>query len=474
MTEQADVAGLRTYFADWRHSGRWFLLCAAVGIVAGCGAIAFHYCSQAVAHYALAEMAGYVAPEPAGEHARFPAPTGVAFSPWWILAVMVGGGLVSGIIVFTFAPEAEGHGTDAVIDAYHFNEGRMRARIPLVKLVASAITIGTGGSAGREGPIAQIGAGFGSILGGWLKLTPQEHRVLLAAGMGAGIGSIFRAPLAGAIFAAEILYRDADVESEVLVPASISSIIAFLVFSYSLPIESRFVPLFGAGLDFRLASVWELVPLAVLAFVLVIVGIGYIRCFYGTMEIFKRLPGPPHVRPALGALLGGGLALVTFYVMGKNLQSLAVLSSGYGALQYAITDSETLGVKLLLAISVVKILTTSLTIGSGGSGGVFGPSIVIGGCLSAAFGMALHERWPGFVRQPELYGIVGMAGFFAGVAHAPISTIVMVSEITGDYDLLLPTMWVSMLCFLLNRHSTLYIKQVPTRMDSPAHRNSSR
>ena len=408
-------------------------------------------------------------PEPAGEYILFAAPS-TAFSPWWILAVITIGGLVSGLIVYTFAPEAEGHGTDAVIESFHYKEGRMRARIPLVKLVASAITIGTGGSAGREGPIAQIGAGFGSLLGDWLKLSATERRLLLVAGMGAGIGAIFRAPLAGAIFATEILYSEADIESEVIVPASMASIIAFLVFSFSLPAELRFVPLFGAGLNFEFLSPIELIPLGLLACVLVAVSIAYINCFYGTMKLFKMLPGPPHIRPAIGAALTGFLALGVFYASGKNLHSLAVLSSGYGALQLAISDPMSLGVGMLLTIAAVKIVTTSLTIGTGGSGGVFGPSIVIGGCMSAGIGNFVHQHWPNFVRQPEIYGIVGMAGFFAGCAHAPFATIVMVAEITGDYQLLLPTMWVSMICFLLNRRWTLYIKQVPTRMDSPAHR----
>jgi chloride channel protein, CIC family len=455
---------------DLISAGRWLLLSAVVGVVAGCGAIAFHFCTQVVSHYVLANTTGYVAPEPAGEHILFAAPTAV-FSPWWILAVITAGGLASGLIVFTFAPEAEGHGTDAVIDAFHFKEGRMRARIPLVKLIASAITIGTGGSAGREGPIAQIGAGFGSLLGGWLKLSARDRRILLAAGMGAGIGSIFRAPLAGAIFAAEILYSEADIESEVIAPATISSIIAFLVFSYSLPQELRFVPLFGSALNFEFKSPLELIPLAILACVLVVVAIGYINCFYGTMKLFKKLPGPPHFRPAIGAALAGGLALAAFFISGQNQQILAVLSSGYGALQIAISDPAALGAGMLLTIAAIKILTTSLTIGTGGSGGVFGPSIVIGGCLSAGIGNFLHNWWPSLARQPEIYGIVGMAGFFAACAHAPISTIIMVAEITGDYQLLLPTMWVSMICFLLNRRWTLYIKQVPTRMDSPAHLN---
>jgi CIC family chloride channel protein len=447
---------------------RLMLLAINVGIVAGLGAIAFQWASQTVSHYALGMIAGYQATEPAGELILYP-PATAKFSPWLLLAVITVGGLISGVIVFTFAPEAEGHGTDAVIKSFHREGGKMRARIPLVKLIASAITIGTGGSAGREGPIAQIGAGFGSLLATLLRLSTRDRRILLAAGMGAGIGSIFRATLAGAIFAAEILYSDAELESDVIVPATIASLVAFCVHSFALPYDQRYLPLFGDNLNIYTFSPSELVPLALLAGILALVGGFYIRFFYGTRDMLKRIPVPAQLRPAIGAALAGIVALGLFYAAKQNPQSLAVLSNGYGALQVALADPQKLGAGLLIAIAFGKILTTSLTIGSGGSGGVFGPSIVIGGCLSAALGSYGHQFLPGLVRHPEIYGLVGMAGFFAGCAHAPISTIIMVSEITGDYRLLVPTMWVSTLCFLMGYRWKLYTEQVPTRRDSPAH-----
>jgi CIC family chloride channel protein len=157
-------------------------------------------------------------------------------------------------------------------------------------------------------------------------------------------------------------------------------------------------------------------------------------------------------------------------VMRGDERTLAVLGTGYGGLQLALDSTANAGGTLLLAIALMKILTTSLTIGSGGSGGVFGPSMVIGGCLGAAVGNLLHQFSPALVPQPQIYAIVGMAGFFSGIAHSPISTIIMVSEMTGDYKLLLPTMWVSTICFLLGRQWKLYEKQVPSRLDSPAHR----
>jgi len=387
-----------------------------------------------------------------------------------IVVVMTVGGLLSGWLVYTFAPTAEGHGTDAAIDAFHNKRGFIRARIPLIKTLASAVTIGTGGSAGREGPIAQIGAGTGSALATALNLSARDRRIMLAAGMGAGVGAIFRAPLAGALFAAEILYSDSDFEADVVIPAATASIIGYSVYCLSLPDEIRYQPLFSLRPDLAPASTLELLPYLALSVVLVAVGVLYIKTFYGIHKLFKKLPVIPHLRPAIGAALAGIVGVGLFQALGQNRQVLAVLSTGYGTLQDAVTDTASVGIGILLTVALVKILTTSLTISSGGSGGVFGPSMVIGGCVGAAVGQQFHLWWPDLVRQPEAFGIVGMAGFFAGCAHAPFSTIIMVSEMTGGYELLLPTMWVSTLCFVMCRRWRLYEKQVPSRLESPAHR----
>jgi CIC family chloride channel protein len=453
----------------WQASGKWMILSGLIGVVAGLGAIAFQLLSQATLYYTLGRIAGYHPPEPLGERALFRLAE-QPFHPWLIVAVVTAGGLVSGFIVYTFAPEAEGHGTDAAIDAFHNKRGFIRGRIPIIKLLASAITIGTGGSGGREGPIAQIGAGFGSFLATKLKLSARDRRIMLAAGMGAGVGSIFRAPLAGALFAGEILYSDAELESDVIVPAAIASIVGYTVFSLSLPPENRFFPLFGSRLNYAPESPLELIPLAALSVIIVAAAVLYVKVFYGTRDLFAKLPVPHHLRPAIGAGLAGLLGVTMYFALDRNLLALGVLSTGYGALQQALSDTGSMSIQLLLTISLMKILTTSLTISSGGSGGVFGPSMVIGGCLGAAVGEFFHSLAPTLVPHPRAYAIVGMAGFFAGCAHAPISTIIMVSEMTGDYKLLLPTMWVSMLCFVLGRGWNLYEKQVPTRLDSPAHR----
>ncbi|MEW4526780.1 chloride channel protein [Maioricimonas sp. JC845] len=454
---------------DWKSSGKWIVLSTLVGIISGIGAIVFQLLGHLIVHATLVQFAGYAPREAIGEHGLFEHHD-LQFVPWMIAVVMAIGGLASGFLVYTFAPEAEGHGTDAAIDAYHNKRGVIRSRIPIVKTFASAITLGTGGSGGREGPIAQIGAGFGSYLATALKLPARDRRILLAAGMGAGVGAIFRAPLAGALFAAEILYSDSDLEADVIIPAATSSIIGYTVYTLSLPESIRYMPLFGPNLNYVTASPLELFPYAALALVVSLVAVIYIKVFYGLHDVFARLPIPRVTRPALGAALAGIAGVALYRALGNDLRILAVLSTGYGTLQDALTSATDIGIPLLLTIAFVKILTTSLTISSGGSGGVFGPSMVIGGCVGSAVGLLMHGIWPELVPNPEAFGIVGMAGFFAGSAHAPFSTIIMVSEMTGGYELLLPTMWVSTLCFIICRRWRLYRKQVPSRLESPAHR----
>ena len=454
---------------ELQSTGKWFLLAAMIGVVAGGAAIVFQTLVIVVQHVALENIAGFHPSQAVGEHNLFASPE-TEFSAWALVAVMAVGGLTSGLLVYLVAPEARGPGTDAAIDAFHNQRGNIRARVPFIKTLASAITIGTGGSAGREGPIAQIGAGFGSILANQLKLSTRDRRILLASGIGAGVGAVFRAPLAGALFAGEILYSDADLEADVIVPSAVSSTIAYCVYSLSLPPHLRFTPLLGRDLPFDVTSHWEMIPYTAMALVLVIASAMYVKSFSIVQWCFDKLPVLPHFRPLIGATLAGLFGMGVYYTLNQNPDAFAVLGSGYGLLQRAFSSTATLSVTLLMCVASAKIVTTSLTVGSGGSGGVFGPSLVIGGCLGAAVGNGFHAWWPNVVTQSQAFAIVGMAGFFAGSARAPFSTILMVTEMTGSYQLLLPTMWVSTLCFLLGSRWTLYKKQVATRIDSPAHR----
>ncbi len=437
---------------NFARAGKWAVYFVAIGIIAGLGAIVFHYLCELGVHYFLDLAAGYRPPMPAGEH-RLITPTQHEFNRWILLFLPALGGLVSGWLVYTFAPEAEGHGTDAAINAYHNKGGYIRGRVPIIKTLASAITLTTGGSGGREGPIAQIGAGFGSFLATRLNMSDRDRRIMMAAGIGAGVGSIFRAPLAGALFASEVLYRDTEFESEVIIPAGISSVVAYCLFCLVFGWGSLF-----ASPDFIFQNPLELGPYLVLALVLVPAGIFYVKMFYGTVDFFKRLDKiPSALKPAIGGLATG---LVGFYWP-------HCLSFGYGFAQLAIDNQ--VSVAFLLSLAFGKVLTTSFSIGSGGSGGVFGPSIVIGGAVGGTVGNAFHAWMPAVITQPGAFVVVGMAGFFTAVSNTPISTIIFVSEMTNSYHLLLPSLLVCSVAYMASKRWTIFHRQVLRKIDSPAH-----
>jgi len=435
-----------------RDTGKWLFYFVLIGIIAGLGSILFQVMCNVGMHFLLDLMAGYRPPGPTGEPELFH-PTSTPFNRWVLLILPALGGLVSGWLVYTFCPEAEGHGTDAAINAYHNKGGLIRGRVPIIKTIASAITLTSGGSGGREGPIAQIGAGFGSFLATRLKLTERERRIMLAAGVGAGVGSIFRAPLAGALFGAEVLYRDSEFEAEVLIPTGIATVVAYCLFSM----------VFGWGAlftspDFTFDNPLELGPYAILAFVLIGASFVYVKTFYGVHDIFKKKVAlPPHIKPAIGGMLTG---IIGFFLP-------ETLAFGYGVIQEALFNN--LGIGLLFGVAFGKILTTSFSIGSGGSGGVFGPSVVIGGALGGAMGKIFHAIIPSVVANPSAMVIVGMAGFFTAASNTPISTIIFVSEMTNSYHLLLPSFLVCLLCYFFSPGWTIYIEQVKNKAASPAH-----
>jgi CIC family chloride channel protein len=443
-------------YGAWKElfPGRLVPLSLLVGVVAGLGAVLFNLLLSWVDSGFMVHLAGYQMPHAGGE-----APPIVLTEParrWMLLFVPAIGGLLSGLLVYTFAPEAEGHGTDAVVDAFHRMRGIIRGRVPLIKTVASALTIGSGGSAGREGPIAQIGAGFGSLLATWLKAGDRERRLLMLAGAGGGLGAIFRAPLGGAFFVVEVLYRDMEIESSALVPAFIGSIVAYSVYC---SVTRHWGAIFTVPqLNFN--HPLELVFYAALGLICALVGVVHVKFFFDVRDrVFRPLPIPNHIKPAIGGLLVG--------VIGYFLPQ--ALGMGYGWTQLAI-DGQ-LSLRLLLLIVIAKIATTGLTIGSGGSGGVFAPSMTIGACLGGTVGTLLHAWMPGVVVQPAAYVLVGMAGFFAGVSKAPIATLIMVSEMATGYGLLTPLMLTTGVAYLFTpRRISIYEKQVYGRADSPAHK----
>lgn len=441
-------------FEGQAYLAKWAVLSTVIGVVAGLGAALFFWALQLATDLFLGVVAGYHPPLPLGEGGAPGLP--LTSTPLLVPAVVAIGGLLSGAIVFALAPEAEGHGTDAAIDAIHHHGGRIRARIPPIKLVASAITIGSGGSGGREGPAAQISAGFGSLLAAWLRLSPQDRRIAVAAGMGAGIGAIFRAPLGGAVMAAEILYLH-DLEVEAIIPGLIASIVGYAVFGGFYGFE----PIFGAQPGIALESPIQLPYYAALGIACGLVGIVYARSFYAIAGAFHRLRIPRWVMPAVGGLAVGiiGLALPE------------VLHTGYGWVQVGMSQ-DLLGLPLwvVLLLPFAKIVATGLSIGSGGSGGIFGPGMVIGGFVGAAVWRLLFDVLPGLPADPAPFVIVGMMALFGGIAHAPLAVMLMVAEMTGNLSLLAPAMIAVALSTALVGDRTIYRSQLPNRAASPAHR----
>ena len=404
-------------FENPRYLLKWVLISTSIGIVAGLGAIAFYAAIHFASDLFLGQLVGYFPPDPAGEGGRGVMSFWSSAHPWLLPVITTLGGLAAGIIVFSLAPEAEGHGTDAAIAAFH--QGKpIRARIPLVKLVASAITIGTGGSAGREGPAAQISAGFGSILATVLRLDAQDRRIALATGIGAGIGAIFRAPLGGAILAAEILYKD-DLEVEAIIPALIASIVGYSIFGS----WSGWSPIFATPANLAFSSPPQLLYYIVLGLLCGLVGLLYARGFYGITDIFHHIPLPRWIKPAIGGLCVGLIGLVLPQALGM----------GYGWVQVSMgTGLLALPLWVIIILPFAKIVTTGFTVGSGGSGGIFGPGMVIGGMLGAMVWRLCYHVLPGIPDTPGPFVIVGMMALFGGIAHAPIAVMLMVAEMTGN------------------------------------------
>lgn len=401
----------------------------------------------------LGGIAGYVSPglpTEGGAPAEVIGPHGL----WLIPVVTTLGGLAVGILTEWLAPEAEGHGTDAAIKSFHRADGFIRARVPLVKLLASAITIGSGGVAGREGPMALITGGIGSWYATITGRTGRDRRLLLLVGMAAGLSAIFRSPIGAAILAVEIPYLDMEFEPSALMYTAIGAIVAYAANGMIV----GFTPLF------RLPQLQDHLPqpLDYGAYIVLGAAAGIVatilpQLFYAGRDFFRRLPVPAWTRPAIGGLLTGLIALAVPRVIG----------GGYGWVQQAIDGQLALGV--LATLIVAKAVAMTCTVSSGGSGGVFAPTLFVGAMLGGTCAALLHQPYAPLV-------IVGMAAVFAGAAHVPIATMMMVTEMTGGYGLLVPATFAVVLSYLVQVRLTrgkeirgLYEAQVLSRADSPAH-----
>ena len=401
----------------------------------------------------LTHLAGYVPPDlPSGGGTL----RQIIGAHWlWLVPVATTlGGLISGVLVYSIAPEAEGHGTDTAVRSFHRDSGFIRPRVTPLKIVASAITIGSGGSAGREGPTALFSAGVGSIYASLTHRSDAEKRLLVLIGMAAGLSAIFRSPIGTAIFAVEVLYGEMQFEAGALIYTMIGSIIAYAV-------NGLFVgwqPLFQVPAGLTAGSMAGYGWFIVLGLGSGVVGALLPTVFYGVRDAFKAIPIPPHVKPAIGGLGVGLLALALPQVLG----------GGYGWIQEAIDGNLALTILGLLVFA--KMLAFALTVSSGGSGGVFAPSLFVGAMVGSFLAQLVGQ-------PPAAFAVIGMAAVFGSAARIPIATLLMVTEMTGGYSLLAPAALAVMLAFLVQRQLTanakygsLYEAQVPRPADSPAHR----
>jgi H+/Cl- antiporter ClcA/K+/H+ antiporter YhaU regulatory subunit KhtT len=444
------------WLASATYTQKWLVLGTLVGIIAGLGAVVFYEALRLATYLFLQVLAGYKVPLPASEGG---AVASVHFArPWAIPLIACAGALAGAVLVFTVAPDAEGHGTDAAISAVHHNPRGVRLRTVFVKIVASALTIGSGGSGGREGPTGQISAGFGSFLARFLDLSPSDARITVASGIGSGIGSIFGAPLGGAVLATEILYRD-DFEVEALLPSFIASIVGYSVWGSF----EGFGPLFGYVGNYRLTSAVQLGWFGVIGILGGLIGLLYAKGFYGVAAFFSRLAIPRWVRPAIGGLLVGCIGLAIPEVLG----------TGYGWIQVGLgAQLSHIPLWIVLILPFARIATTGLSIGSGGSGGIFGPGMVIGAFVGAAVWRLLEPVVPSLGHDPAPYVIVGMMACFGSISRAPLAVMLMVAEMTGTLSLIVPAMLAVGLATLIVRRNddTIYRSQLRSRSESPAHR----
>lgn len=381
------------------------------------------------------------------------------------------GALVAGLLS-RFAPEIRGGGGDAMIAAFHHHGGAIRRRVILLKPLASIATLAAGGAGGREGPTMQLGGAIGTWIGSLLPGTERERRVLMIAGVAAGLSAVFRTPLGAALLAIEVLYRD-DFESEALIPAVLASVVAYSLSATLLSTE----PMFGALP--RYPFQWEHLPFyAATAVLVAMAAFLFVRLLHGVEAAAARLPGPAWARPALGALALGALAVLVLVVAPRlvdaSLAHLSVLGGGYGSGQLAITGDDALGAGtgaalILLLAAALRAVATSLTIGSGGSAGDFAPSLALGALVGGAIGHAATAWFdvPGLA--PGAFALVGMATFYGGIAKVPLAATVMVCEMTGSYDLLVPLMLAQAIAFVALRRFALYRSQVASQRLSPAH-----
>jgi chloride channel protein, CIC family len=451
--------------------GRTLLHAALVGLGAGILGCLFFAGSELVQAALLEGVAGYELLRAKGEEV-WSASAGGELRWGLLLVIPTLGALIAGWLT-RFAPECLGGGANESIRAFHHDNGVLRRRVLWIKPLASIATLGSGGSGGREGPTMQIGGALGSTIGRYLNVTARERRALMVAGIAAGTAAVFRTPLGAALLAIEMLYRD-DFESEALIPAVLASVVAY---SVSITVFGQ-ATMFGhlAPHQFHLHHL----PLYIALAIVIASGASlFVGALALARRVSDRLPCAPWLRPAVGGLALGAFVVFTILVIGPLIgrpdRGLGAMGSGYGGAQVALTGADWLpldvtGVQILVLLAVIKIVASSLTLGTGGSAGSFAPSLAIGALLGGAFGLAARLVLDDPTIEPGAFALVGMGTFFGALANAPLAALVIVCEMAGSYDLLVPLMLAEGVAFIALRKVSLYSAQVPTVRDSPVYK----
>ena len=404
------------------ESGVVMFTALIVGIGAGLGAVVFRRLIAGVHILAWDGLGGLL--------------EGIA--PFHLLIIPAVGGASFGPLIYRFAREAKGHGVPEVMEAVALRGGRIRPRVAVVKSLASAICIGTGGSVGREGPIAQIGSALGSTIGQAFHLSDERVRNLVACGAAGGIAATFNAPIAGAIFALEVILGQlhAVYFGAVVISAVTADVVAHI---FEGDLRAFVMP------EYALVSPWELLLYTLLGILAALVAVAFTRVLYVSEDLWDRFRFPEYFKPVLGGLLLGVVGILTPKLDGFP----RVFGVGYATINQALVGELALQVTLVLLFA--KILATILTLGSGGSGGIFAPTLFMGAMLGEAFGQVAHLLFPTITAPAGAYAMVGMAAVFSGAAHAPVTAILILFEMTGDYHIILPLMLATVMSTLVSR-----------------------
>lgn len=464
--EPVDVA-LDSSPVDLRIVGRTLFHAVVVGAAAGLIGVFFVRALDSLESTVLDGWVGYVPLRANGED---PVKVAALFRWWLVVPVLFIGGLLAGLVM-RWAPETRGGGADATLEAFHSGQGHVRNRVLPAKFLASLFTLSTGGAGGREGPTIQIGGAIGALVSRLLKVNARERHILLLAGAAAGISAVFRTPLGAALLVVELVYDD-GFENDALVPSVLASVVSYAIATTvhpegvllahgRYPFIPAHLPLYGALAIFTSLG-------AVL----------FLSLYETSKSYFKSLKVPDHYRPAIGAAFLGVFTLVLVFALSKALnmpmRGFGLLGGGYGLVQVAITNAPWLGkgwvaVAFFAGMMVAKAIATSFTVGSGGSAGDFAPSMAMGGLIGGAFGRAARLIFDDPRIDPGAFVLVGMGAFYGGIAHVPLAALVMVCEIAGTYDLLVPAMLAQGIAFIALRQHSLYHSQrkMPRVMPPP-------